>query len=156
MARAKGFQGIVGRKKGATWGTATVPAALDGIEVVSLVPSGGAAMIEDNQITGRVTQREASAGLRNITVVLQTALRYEGNGREIAYVSIKDTKVEELPSVKWNKLKISGKAGERIEIEVSGICRDWTDASASNTTTTIDSITLPANRERDRVDHRRG
>jgi len=182
MARAKGFQGIVGRKKGTTWGTATVPAALDGIEVVSLVPSGGAAMIEDNQITGRVTQREASAGLRNITVVLQTALRYEGNGREIAYVlgtagvpatvdttakkhtfkikdsldaifntlayeSIKDTKVEELTSVKWNKLKISGKAGERIEIEVSGICRDWTDASAANTTTTIDSITLPTNRE---------
>jgi hypothetical protein len=182
MPRAKGFQGIVGRKKGTTWGTPTVPAATDGIEVVSLVPSGGTGLIEDNQITGRVTQREANAGLRNVTVVLRTALRYEGNGREVAYVtgtagvpatvdttgkkhtfkikddldgifntlayeSIKDTKVEELSSVKWNKLKISGKAGERVEIEVSGIAHNWSDASASNTTTTIDSVTLPANRE---------
>ena len=41
MARAKGFQGIVGRKKGATWNTAVVPAALDGIEVVrSCRPAG--------------------------------------------------------------------------------------------------------------------
>ena len=182
MARAKGFLGIVGRKKGATWGTPTVPAAGDGVEVVSVVPSGGTALIEDNQISGRVTQREANAGNRSVTVVLRTALRYEGNGREVAYVLgtagvpatvdttgrqhvfkikddldgifetlayeiIKDTKVEELSSVKWNKLKISGKSGERIEIELSGIAHDWSDASASNTTTTIDSITLPANRE---------
>jgi len=182
MARAKGFQGIVGRKKGATWNTAVVPAALDGIEVVSVVPSGGTDLIEDQQITGRVTQREASAGVKNVTVTLRTALRYEGNGREIAYVMgtagtpatvdttgktatykikddldgifntlayeiTKDTKVEELTSVKWNKLTLRGKAGERIELEVSGIASNWTDASASNTTTSIDSITLPANRE---------
>jgi len=182
MSRAKGFQGIVGRKKGSVWGTPTVPAAGDGIEVLSCVPSGGTGLIEDNQITGRVTQREASPGNRSVTVVLRTALRYEGNGREVAYVLgtagtpatvdttgrkhtfkikddldgifetlayeiLKDAKVEELSSVKWNKLKISGKAGERIEIEVSGIAHDWSDASAVNTTTTIDSITLPANRE---------
>ena len=182
MARAKGFQGICGRKKGATWNTATVPAATDGIEVISVVPSGGTDLIEDNQITGRVTQREASAGSKNVTVTLRTALRYEGNGFDVAmvlgiagapttvdtsgklhafkikdsldglfstlaYEVMKDTKVEELTSVKWNKLKISGKAGERIEIELSGISSTWTDASAANTTTTIDSVTLTATRE---------
>jgi len=180
--RAKGFQGIVGRKKGATWNTAVVPAAADGIEVLSVVPSGGTDLIEDNQITGRVTQREASAGLKNMTVVLRTALRYEGNGFDVAmvtglagapttvdttgklhvfkikdsmdgifntlvYESVKDTKVEELSSVKWNKLKISGKSGERVEIEISGIVANWTDASGTNTTTSIDSITLTATRE---------
>ena len=182
MARSKPFQGIVGRKKGSTWGTATVPAAADGLEVISLVPSGGSDLIEDMQLTGRVTQREADAGLRNITVTMRTGLRYEGNERDIAYVlgtagtpstvdtsgklhafkikdsldgifetlayeSIKDTKVEELSSVKWNKLKLSGKAGERVELECSGICHDWSDSSASNTTTSIDSITITAARE---------
>lgn len=182
MARAKGFQGIVGVKKGATWGTAVVPAASDGVEVLSLVPDGGTDMIEDNQITGRVTKRESSPGNRNVTMVLRTGLRYEGVGRlialmmgtagvpatvdtsgrrhtfkikddldgifsTIAYESIKDTKVEELTSVKLNKLKLTGKTGERFELEVEGICRDWKDDSASNTTTTIDSITLPSNRE---------
>lgn len=182
MARAKGFQGIVGRKKGTTWGTAVVPAATDGIEVISIVPSGGTDLIEDQQLTGRVTQREANAGLKNVTVTMRTALRYEGNGLDVAlamgtagtpatvdtsgrthafkikdsldgifgtvaYESIKDTKVEELASVKWNKLKFSGKAGERVELEVSGIASGWTDASASNTTTTIDSITITATRE---------
>ena len=182
MARAKGFQGIVGRKKGSTWGTPTVPAAADGIEVISIVPSGGTDLIEDMQLTGRVTQRESDAGHRNITVTMRTALRYEGNERDIAYVfgtagtpstvdtsgklhtfkikdsldgifstvayeSIKDTKVEELSSVKWNKLKLSGKAGERVELEVSGIVHDWSDSSGSNTTTSIDSITITAARE---------
>ena len=182
MAKAKGFQGIVGRKKGATWNTATVPAATDGLEVISVVPSGGTDLIEDMQITGRVTQREATAGLKNVTVTMRTALRYEGNGFDVAlvtgtagapttvdtsgklhvfkikddlggifstlaYESIKDTKVEELTSVKWNKLKLSGKAGERVELECSGIASNWTDASAANTTTTIDSITLTAARE---------
>jgi hypothetical protein len=182
VARAKGFQGIVGRKKGATWNTAVVPAAADGIEVISVVPSGGTDLIEDNQITGRVTQREASAGLKNLTVALRTGLRYEGNGLDIAmvlgtagvpttvdttgrkhvfkikdfldglfttlaYESIKDTKVEELTSVKWNKLTLSGKAGERIEMELSGIASNWKDDSAANTTTTIDSVTITATRE---------
>lgn len=182
MARSKGFQGIVGRKKATTWGTAVVPAAGDGLEVLSIVPSGGTAAIEDNQITGRVTQREASPGLRNLTAIYRSGLRYEGNGRDIAllmgtagvpatvdtsgrkhtfkikddidgifatlaYESIKDTKVEELTSMKYNSLKLTGKAGERIELEVSGIVRDWTDTSASNTTTSIDSVTLPSVRE---------
>ena len=182
MARAKGFQGIVGRKKGTTWNTAVVPAAADGIEVISIVPSGGTDLIEDMQITGRVTQREAQAGLKNVTVTLRTALRYEGNERDVAlmvgtagtpttvdttgkvhalklkdsldgifatyaYESIKDTKVEELTSVKWNKLKLSGKAGERVELELTGFASNWTDASAGNTTTSIDSITITAARE---------
>lgn len=182
MARAKGFQGIVGRKKGTTWNTAVVPAATDGIEVISCVPSGGLDLVEDMQITGRVTQRESSGGNKSVTVAMRTALRYEGNGFDVAmvtgtagapttvdttaklhvfkikddldgifntlaYESIKDTKVEELTSVKWNKLTISGKAGERVEMELSGIASNWTDASASNTTTSIDSITLTATRE---------
>jgi hypothetical protein len=182
MARAKGFQGIVGRKKGTTWNTAVVPAAADGIEVISIVPSGGTALIEDQQITGRVTQREAQAGVKSVTVTLRTALRYEGNGHDVAmvmgtagtpstvdttgkmhlfkikddldgifntlaYESIKDTKVEELTSVKWTGCKITGKAGERVELELTGIASNWTDASAANTTTTIDSITITATRE---------
>lgn len=182
MARAKGFQGIVGRKKGTTWNTAVIPAAADGVEVISIVPAGGLDLIEDMQITGRVTQREASAGLKNVTVTMRTALRYEGNERDVAlmmgtagvpttvdtsgrthafkikdsldgifatyaYESIKDTKVEELSSVKWNKLKLSGKAGERVELELTGFASNWTDASASNTTTSIDSITITAARE---------
>jgi hypothetical protein len=182
MARAKGFQGIVGRKKGTTWNTAVVPAAADGIEVVSIVPSGGTALIEDQQITGRVTQREAQAGVKNVTVTLRTGLRYEGNGHDIAmvmgtagvpstvdttgklhvfkikdsldgifntvaYESMKDTKVEELASVKWNRLTLRGRAGERVELECQGIASNWKDDSASNTTTSIDSITLTATRE---------
>jgi hypothetical protein len=186
VARAKGFQGICGRKKGATWNTAVVPAATDGIEVISLVPSGGTALIEDQQITGRVTQREAAAGVKNVTVTLRTALRYEGNGHDVAmvmgtagtpatvdttgrlhvfkvkddldgifntlaYESIKDTKVEELTSVKWTGCKITGKPGERVEIELTGIASNWlssdTTPAASNTTTTIDSITITAARE---------
>lgn len=182
MARAKGFQGIVGRKKGATWGTATIPAAANGVEVISVVPSGGTDLVEDQQIVGRVTQQAAQAGVKNVTVTLRTALRYEGNEVDVAYMmgvagtpatvdtsgrthalkikdnldgvfstlayeSIKDTKVEELASVKWNKLKLSGKAGERVELELSGIASGWTDASASNTTTSIDSITITAARE---------
>jgi hypothetical protein len=182
VARAKGFQGICGRKKGVTWGTAVAVGAGDGIEVLTLVPSGGTAMIEDRQLTGRVSQREASPGLRNVTVTMTTGLRYEGNGRDIAqvmglagvpatvdtsgrrhafkvkddvddifetlaYESIKDVKVEELPSVKWNRIVVRGRAGERVEIEVSGIASDWKDDSAVNTTATIDTVTMPSNRE---------
>lgn len=184
MARAKGFQGIVGREKGTTWGTPTAAGSSDGVEVLSIVPSGGTDLIEDNQITGRVTQRESSAGLRNVGVTLTTALRYEGNGREIAYVmgtagvpatvdttgkkhtfkikdsldgifntlayeAVKDTQVEELASVKWNKLKISGKAGERVMLEAQGIAYNWVSngGGGTNNTTTIDTVTLPANRE---------
>jgi hypothetical protein len=182
MARAKGFQGICGRKKGATWNTAVVPAATDGIEVISVVPSGGTDLVEDPQITGRVTQREAQAGVKNVTVTMRTGLRYEGNGFDIAmvmgtagvpttvdttgknhifkikdsldgifstlaYESIKDTKVEELTSVKWRKLTLSGKAGERIEMELEGAASNWKDDSAGNTTTSIDSITITATRE---------
>jgi hypothetical protein len=71
----------------------------------------------------------------------------EGIFNTLAYESMKDTKVEELPSVRWNRITIRGRSGQEIEIELSGIAFDWKDNSAINTTTTIDTITLPANRE---------
>src|SRR5262245_14243762 len=86
MPRSKGFQGIVAREKGTTWGVATAAGSGDAIEVISCVPSGGLELIDDRQITGRVTQRRANAGIKQLTLTLMTALRYEGNGREIAYV----------------------------------------------------------------------
>lgn len=182
MARAKGFQGIVGRKKAATWGTAVEVGAGDGIEVLSCTPDGSTQPIEDMQITGRVTQRESSPGNRNVTAALATALRYEGNEHDIAmvmgtagvpttvdasayqhalriadqldglfatlaYELVKDTKVIEIPGVKWNQLTVRGRANERIQLELSGIGFDYEDASSINTTTTIDNVTLPSNRE---------
>jgi len=182
MARSKGFQGIIGLKKAATWGTEVVPAAGDGIEVESLQPNGGMDLIPDNQITGSVTAKPSSNGNHKVDVTLTTALRYEGletlmalfmgtagapstvdttakqhvlkvksdvDGifSTLAYEYAKDTKVGVIPALKWNKMKVSGKQGERIMLEMSGIGDTWSDASASNTTTTIDSITLPSNRE---------
>jgi hypothetical protein len=79
--------------------------------------------------------------------VLKIKADQDGIFSTLAYEYLKDTKVGEVPGLKWNKLKISGKQGERLMLEASGIGDTWTDASASNTTTTIDSITLPSNRE---------
>ena len=76
MARAKGFQGIVGRKKAATWGTAVAAGAGDGIEVTSCMIDGSTELIEDMQITGSVTQREAQAGNRASNVTLNTAFHF--------------------------------------------------------------------------------
>lgn len=182
MARAKGYQGIVGLKKATTWGTPVVPASTDGIEVESLDVNAGADLIPDNQITGSVTMKPSSLGVHKVDVTIKTALRYEGletlialfmgtagapstvdtSGKQhvikvasdhdgifatLAYEYLKDTKVAEIAGLKINKLKISGKQGERIMLEASGIGDTWSDASASNTTTTIDSITLSSNRE---------
>jgi hypothetical protein len=181
MARAKGFQGIVGVKKAATWGTEVVLGATDGLEVESLDVNAGADLIPDNQLTGVVTMKPSSLGNLKVDVTLKTALRYEGlevltalvmgtagapttvdttakqhvlkfkndfDGifSTLAYEYLKDTKVGVVPGLKWNKLKISGKQGERLMFEASGIGDTWSDASATNTTTTIDTITLSANR----------
>lgn len=182
MARAKGFQGIVGRTKGTTWGTAVAAGAGEGVEVTSCLIDGSTQPVEDMQITGRVTQRESSAGNRDVSVTLATALRYEGNEFDIAllmgtagvpgtvdtsayqhalqiadqvdglfstlaYEFIKDTTIVEAPSVKWNSLTLRARQNERIELELSGIGFDYEPASVVNTTTTIDTVTLPTNRE---------
>lgn len=182
MARAKGFQGIVGRKKASTWGTAVVPATSDGIYVTSLDTPFNTARINNNQITGIVTRRAPMVGAREGTVNLKTHLRYEGNEVDIAlglgtagapstvdttgkqhvlklkddiegifatlaYELVKDTKVIEIPSYQTRKVMLSGQAKGEMNLEIEGIGDDWNDASASNTTTTIDSITLPSNNE---------
>lgn len=183
MARAKGFQGIVGRKKGSVWGTSVVPAALNGIEVLSLAAEGERQLIPDRSIQGAVTQRTSYAGNKNVPITMRTQLRYEGNETDIAlalgstggapttvdttgkshvirinnqidglfstlaFELLKDTKVIEVPSVKWNRLTLRGRSNEIVSLELQGIGSDWKDDSGTNTTTSIDSITLPANRE---------
>ena len=182
MARAKGFQGIVGRIKAATWGTAVECAALSGIEVTSCVIDGNTQAIEDEQITGVVTQQHADPGNRETSVSLATALRYEGNQFDVAmlmgtagvpatvdtdarnhvlminndieaifgtlaYELIKDTMVVECPGVKWKNATFRGRSGERIGLEMAGDGFDFEPASAVNTTTTIDTVTLPTIRE---------
>ena len=183
MARSKGFQGIVGRIKGTTWGTAIAAAALSGLEVESLeMGDAGTDVIEDMQITGRVTQREATAGNLLVKPSFLTSLRYEGNEKDIAqvfgtagtpstvdtsarlhvfkikdnidgifnclaYEYLKDVFVAEIASAKWTKLTISGKQGDRVRIRLEGIGFTWINNSATNTTTTIDTVTLPTNRE---------
>lgn len=61
----------------------------------------------------------------------------------LAYELVKDTKVIEVPSVKWNRLVLRARAGQACELELSGIGFDWKDDSAVNTTTTIDTVTTP-------------
>jgi Phage tail tube protein len=63
----------------------------------------------------------------------------------LAYELIKDTKVIEIPAVKWNKLMVTAKQGAMVELEFSGIADDYNDASASNTPTTIDTVTITSN-----------
>jgi hypothetical protein len=64
----------------------------------------------------------------------------------IAYELTKDSKVVEVPSVKWHRLVLRGDQSKpEIEIELQGIGFDYVEDSATNTTTTIDTITYPAN-----------
>lgn len=79
--------------------------------------------------------------------VLKPKSDLDGIFGTIAYEYLKDALVGVLPSVKFHEFTISGKQGERIMLNVKGIADTFTDASASNTTTTIDSITVPSNRE---------
>lgn len=71
----------------------------------------------------------------------------DGIFNTLAYEYVKDTFVAELASVKWTKLTIKGEQGQKIILEVEGIGFDWTNASVTNDTTTIDTITLPSGRE---------
>lgn len=181
MARAKGFQGIVGIKKATTWGTEVVPASGDGVEVTSLGVNGGLELVGDEQMTGAITAKPSSSGNHKFDVDLSSAIRYEGletlvalfmgtagapttvdttakqhviklkadhDGifSTVAYEYLKDTKVGVLPSVKWNSLEISGKQGERLMLNMKGMANTWTNSSGTNTTTSIDSVTLSSNR----------
>lgn len=65
----------------------------------------------------------------------------------LAHEIVKDTTIYEAPSVKLSTLTLRSNSGGLAEWEVSGPASDLETASAVNTTTTIDTITLPANRE---------
>lgn len=181
MARAKGFQGIVGVKKATTWGTAVVPAALDGVIVKSLDTPGNLGLEPIRQMTGNVTTLPPVPGNKTVSVSLTTDVRYEGleplvamvmgtagapatvdtSGKQhtikinkqhdgifatLAYELIKDTVVVEIPSVKFNSFTLKCSSGKPAEITFKGLGDDYKyGTSASNTTTTIDSVTVPAN-----------
>lgn len=182
MARAKGFQGIVGWAPGTTWGTAVAAAALRGIEVKDLSVVGNRALIPDAQMTGRATARASRKGDLKVEGSLMTDLRYEGleplianvlgtagapttsdtSGKKhvfvlkddldgvfgtLAYELLKDTTVVEIPSAKIVGLTIKCAAGQSPEVEFRFVGNDYKTDSAVNTTTTIDTVTYPANRE---------
>lgn len=63
----------------------------------------------------------------------------------LAYEAVKDTTIFEAPSFKLTGFTLRGKANGNIEIEFRGIAYDFTPSSAVNTTTTIDTVTVPTN-----------
>lgn len=63
----------------------------------------------------------------------------------LAYEILKDTTIYEAPSMKLHGLTLRGKANQNVEVELRGIASNFTDSSAVNTTTTIDTVTVPAN-----------
>jgi hypothetical protein len=65
----------------------------------------------------------------------------------LAYEIIKDATIYEFNTLKIRRLTIRVTIPGRVELEVEFLGHDFTDASAINTTTTIDTVTLPANRE---------
>lgn len=65
----------------------------------------------------------------------------------LAYEILKDLLVYEFNTLKLRRLTIRATIPGRIQLETETIGHDFTDASGINTTTTIDTITLPANRE---------
>ena len=181
MARAKGFQGIVGVKKATTWGTAVVPASTDGLYVKSLDTPGNLGLEPIRAITGNVTALPPVPGNKSVSVSLTSDVRYEGleplvamvmgtagapstvdtSARQhvlkinkqhdgifatLAYELIKDTLVVEIPSVKFNSFTIKASSSKPVEITFKGLGDDYKyGTSASNTTTSVDSITLPSN-----------
>lgn len=183
MARAKGFQGIVGVKKGTTWGTAVAAGATDGVYVRSLETPGNLVIEPIRGISGAVTAQTPVAGNKVVNVTLAADLRYEGlepllafvlgtagapstvdtTGKQhvlkinnqidgifatLAYEIIKDTLIVEVTSVKWTGFTLRGRQGRPIEIEFRGIGHDYKyGTSSTNTTTTIDSVTLSSNLE---------
>lgn len=60
-----------------------------------------------------------------------------------AYESVKDTVVTENPSAQFTKLKLSGKSEDVFRISMEGLGDDVKIDSSVNTTTTIDTVTVP-------------
>ena len=184
MARAKGYQAIVARKKGSTWGTAVACAAGSGVAVTSIETPGNLAQADNMQINGTVQPEHQISGNTAVSVTLRGNLRYEGiceyimaqvmgtspvpsvvdvSGQQhklkvlddtegifdtVAYELVKDTKVVEIPSVKWTQFTVRGRSGNPIEFEAQGIGDDYLyGTSAVNTLVTIDTTTMSANNE---------
>jgi hypothetical protein len=63
----------------------------------------------------------------------------------LAYEIMKDALIDEFNTVKATGFTIRGQQGGRVMLTVRGIGHDFSAASAVNTTTTIDTITTPAN-----------
>jgi hypothetical protein len=183
MAIGKGFQGICGHKKAATWGTAIVVGAANGIQVLSLDTPGNQTWGPNAAINGTIQSDPSIPGNKVANVTLRTHLYYEGvhpfiahvmgtagvpatvdtSGKAhvfkvlndtvgifetLAYEIVKDTTVVELPGVKWHTFTISGSSGQACTFEAQGIADDYLyGTSATNTTVTIDSVTVPTNKE---------
>lgn len=69
----------------------------------------------------------------------------EGIFGTLAYEAVKDTTIFEATSMKWTGITYRGKANQNVEVELRGIAHDFSVASSTNTTTTIDTVTVPAN-----------
>lgn len=65
----------------------------------------------------------------------------------LAYEILKDTTIFEFNSLKVTKIKLAWAMNGYVTLELEVIGMDFTDASVINTTTTIDTVTLPANGE---------
>jgi tail tube protein len=84
MARAKGYQGIVGIRKAPTWGTAVACGAGHGVWVHSANVVANRGLIPQRSITGRPTQQTPDKGNLDVNGPLTFPLRYEGLGLVIA------------------------------------------------------------------------
>lgn len=80
--------------------------------------------------------------------VLKVNSNTDGLFDTVCYEIIKDTTVVEVPSCKWNRFTLRGRSGQPLEFELQGIgdAYNW-GTSATNTTTSVDSITYSANAE---------
>src|SRR5678810_319086 len=79
--------------------------------------------------------------------VLKIAPTTDGIFHTLAYEILKDTTIFEFSTVKVNRVTIRIQIPGRVEVEAQFVGHDFTDASAINTTTTIDTITQSANLE---------
>lgn len=79
--------------------------------------------------------------------VLKIKPNVDGLFSTVAYEILKDTTEYEFPSVKFTGFSIKVTIPGRIELEVRAIAHTFTDASAVNTTSSMDSVTGSANLE---------
>lgn len=182
MARAKGYQGIVGIRKAGTWGTAVAAGAGHGVWATNVGVVANRGLIPQKSITGRSTQLTADKGNLDVGGPLTFPMRYEGLGLGIAsllglagvpatvdttarrhvfkigdstdgifwslaYEVLKDALIYEFNTLKAIGLTVRWSIPGHVELEIRTIGHDFTDASAINTTTTIDTVTMPANAE---------